>query len=127
MSKRQTEKYMSLPYNPSLVGLAKELRKAGVLSEVLLWKALKRKQINGWDFDRQKIIGDYIVDFFCANNGLVIEIDEENPIHEQEYYQKRDEFLKEYGLTVIRISDMDVKRNLEGVLSVIRGTFGGEI
>ncbi|MDR0654456.1 MAG: DUF559 domain-containing protein [Synergistaceae bacterium] len=50
---------MSLPYNPKLKIRARELRKAGNLSEVLLWLKLKGGQINGWDFDRQKIIGNY--------------------------------------------------------------------
>ncbi len=72
---RNTRYYKSLPYNPMLRDRARELRKAGNIAEVLLWRQLKKGQVNGWDFDRQKIIGSYIVDFFCADNGLVVEID----------------------------------------------------
>ena len=63
---RNTTNYKSLPFNPALKKRAKELRQAGILHEALLWNQLKRKKLNGLDFDRQKIIGDFIVDFFCA-------------------------------------------------------------
>ncbi len=63
---RDTKKYRSLPYNPALKERAKALRRAENLAEVLLWNPLKRKQFLGLDFDRQKIIGNYIVDFYCA-------------------------------------------------------------
>ncbi|MBS3976881.1 MAG: DUF559 domain-containing protein [Syntrophomonadaceae bacterium] len=68
---RNTKAYLSLPYNPKLRNKAKELRKAGNLAEVLLWNQLKNRQFMGFDFDRQKIIGNYIVDFFW-NNGDTI-------------------------------------------------------
>ncbi|MDE4940769.1 DUF559 domain-containing protein, partial [Francisella tularensis subsp. holarctica] len=54
-----------LPYNPQLKDRAKELRKAGILSEVLLWQELKRRKCLIWDFNRQKVIGNSIVDFYC--------------------------------------------------------------
>lgn len=63
---RSTDSYMSLPYNPKLKAHARELRRAGNLSEVLFWNQIKNKQFLNLDFDRQKIIGNYIVDFYCA-------------------------------------------------------------
>ncbi|MEZ4620213.1 MAG: DUF559 domain-containing protein [Caldilineaceae bacterium] len=72
---RNTKKYKSLPYNPALARRAKALRKAGILHEALLWLQLKSKKLNGLDFDRQKIIGNYIVDFYCAEKDVVIEVD----------------------------------------------------
>ncbi|MDY0136570.1 MAG: DUF559 domain-containing protein [Thiomicrospira sp.] len=72
---RSTNKYKSLPYNPALKEKAKALRKAGILHEALLWLEIKSKKLNGLDFDRQKIIGNYIVDFYCAENSVVIEVD----------------------------------------------------
>ena len=66
---------MKLPQNKSLRPLARELRKDSTLSEVLLWNQLKNKQFFNLDFDRQKIIGNYIVDFYCPSLKLVIEID----------------------------------------------------
>ena len=60
---RNTKNYMALPYNPKLKERAKELRQAGNVSEVLFWNQVKNKQFKGFDFDRQKIVGNYIVDF----------------------------------------------------------------
>jgi len=63
---RNLKAYMSLPYNPKLRERAKELRKAGNLCEVLLWNQLYKNKFKQYDFDRQKIIGNYIVDFFVG-------------------------------------------------------------
>ena len=83
-------KWNELPFNPDLKERAKELRKAGNLSEVLFWNQVKNEQFSGLDFDRQKIIGDYIVDFYCKNLGLVIEI-------EGESHDYMDSILKSYS------------------------------
>jgi very-short-patch-repair endonuclease len=64
-----------LPYSPNLKELARKLRKSSTLSEVLLWRHLKGKQMLGYDFHRQKPIDNYIVDFFCKDLMLAIEID----------------------------------------------------
>ncbi|TYC01378.1 MAG: endonuclease domain-containing protein [Kosmotoga sp.] len=64
-----------LPYNPKLKELARELRKNSTLAEVLLWNELKKKKLKGYRFIRQKPIGNYIVDFFCKELFLAIEID----------------------------------------------------
>jgi hypothetical protein len=69
--KRDTKAYRSLPYNPALCQRARQLRKAGILHEVLLWQRLKNGQLHGLDFDRQKIIGNYIVDFYCATSSAM--------------------------------------------------------
>jgi very-short-patch-repair endonuclease len=116
---RDTAAYHSLPYNPALKERARELRKAGNLSEALLWLRLKSGQLYGLDFDRQKIIGNYIVDFYCVNNGLVIEIDGDSHAGKEEYDAERDRYLEGLGLNVLHVSDMDVKQNLEGVLERI--------
>jgi len=63
---RERKKIQSLPFNPQLRERAKELRNARNLSEVLFWQQVNKKKFKGYDFDRQKIIGNYIVDFFCA-------------------------------------------------------------
>ncbi|PIE78918.1 MAG: hypothetical protein CSA15_05340, partial [Candidatus Delongbacteria bacterium] len=109
---RISQNYFKLPYNPALKERAKALRKAGVLSEVLFWNQVKQKQFKGYDFDRQKIIGNYIVDFFCTNCNVVIEIDGNSHNEKQEYDQKRDEYLQSLGLTVIHIPDIDIKKRL---------------
>ena len=116
---RNTISYMSLPYNPKLKERARALRKSGNLSESLLWQQLKNKQLNGLDFDRQKIIGNYIIDFYCPNCGVIIEIDGISHDEKIEYDQERDAFLSGLGLTVIHIHDSDVKKNLIGVIEML--------
>jgi very-short-patch-repair endonuclease len=64
-----------ISYNPKLKELSRKLRNDSTLSEVLLWQHLKGKQMLGYDFHRQKPIDNYIVDFFCNELMLAIEID----------------------------------------------------
>ena len=66
---------MRIYYNPKLKALSRELRKKGTLSEPLLWNVLKGRRIKGYQFMRQKPVGNYIVDFFCSKLKLAIEID----------------------------------------------------
>ena len=117
---RNTQNYLSLPYNAELTERAKELRKAGNLSEVLLWNQIKNKQFKGLDFDRQKIIGNYIVDFYCASLGVVIEIDGYSHENKVDYDSIREDYLKSLGLTVIHILDSDVKKNIEEVMMMLK-------
>ena len=117
---RDTKNYMSLPYNPALKERARELRRAGNLAEVLLWNQLKRNQFLELDFDRQKIIGNYIVDFYCAEKSVVIEVDGSSHDDKVEYDTIRDAFLMGLGLTVIHLLDRDVKNNMAGVMDFLR-------
>ena len=112
---------IQLPFNPALKQRARELRKAGNLSEVLFWQAVKNKQLNGLDFDRQRVIGNYIVDFYCHEQALVIEIDGSSHDDKQAYDQIRDAYLQALGLSVLHVQDSDVKQNLAGVVEWVRG------
>lgn len=109
---RNSSNYFSLPYNPALKERARALRQAGNFSEVLFWNEVKNKQFKGFDFDRQKIIGNYIVDFYCTNCNVVIEIDGSSHDDKVEYDATRDAYLESLGLTVIHISAKDVLQNL---------------
>ena len=115
--------YEKIPYNPKLKQRAKELRKAGNLSEVLLWNRLKRKQFLDLDFDRQKIIGNHIVDFYCLNLGIIIEVDGSSHDDKIEYDEIRSSYLKGLGLEIIHIIDTDVKNNLENVICWLKSEF----
>ncbi|MCL2498220.1 MAG: endonuclease domain-containing protein, partial [Symbiobacteriaceae bacterium] len=116
---RNRESYLALPYNPKLRDHSRELRKAGNLCEVLLWKQLHKKKFKNYDFDRQKIIGNYIVDFFCGNCKVVIEIDGNSHENKTEYDKERNCYLESLGLTVIHISAKDVLENLDGVMLML--------
>ena len=109
---RNSKNYFSLPYNPALKERARKLRKARNLPEVLFWNQVKNKQFKGYDFDRQKIIGNYIVDFYCTNCHVVIEIDGSSHDNKQEYDAARDAYLESLGLTVIHIPVVDVMKRM---------------
>ena len=114
---RDLNRYHTLPYNPKLRERAKELRRTSSLSEVLLWRKINRKQLNGLDFDRQKIIGNFIVDFFCAECMTAIEIDGDSHNDREEYDTERDAFLEGLDVTVIRIQAEDVLSHLDVVMA----------
>jgi very-short-patch-repair endonuclease len=117
---RTTQKYKILPYNPTLRARARELRKAGVLHEALFWNQIKSGKLNKLDFDRQKIIGNYIVDYYCAEKKAIVELDGSSHDGKEDYDKKRDDFFVSLGLSVIHISAVDVLNNMEGVLAYLR-------
>ena len=106
-------------YNPKLKESARKLRKNGTLSEVLLWQHLKGKQMRGFDFHRQKPIDQFIVDFYCSELMLAIEIDGVTHDFNLPNDIERQERLESFGVQFLRFTDNDVKQNLEGVLLAI--------
>ena len=116
---RDTTNYYALPFNPKLRERAKELRKSGNLSEVLIWRQFHKRKFKGYDFDRQKIIGNFIVDFYCIDCRVVIEIDGSSHDNKKEYDHERDIFLNGLGLTVIHITAGDVLNRLHDVMTML--------
>ncbi len=110
---------MVLPYNPKLKSRARKLRKNSTLSEVLFWDQIKSKKLRRYQFNRQKPIGDYIVDFYCKTLGLVIEIDGDSHNSKIDKDRIRQRALESYGLKVIRFNDLDVKKDLDAVIKSI--------
>ncbi len=108
-----------IPYNPKLKQLARNLRNNSTLSEMLLWEYLKGKQMRGFDFHRQKPIDNYIVDFFCSELMLAIEIDGDSHDWKAEEDEKRQKRLESLGVRFLRFQDIDVKQNMDGILKVI--------
>src|ERR1035437_245081 len=106
----------NLPHNPALKQLVKDKRKAGILSEVLFWQQVHQGKFHKIDFDRQRIIGNYIVDFYVKTLGLIVEIDGDSHYDKIEYDARRQQYLESLGLRVYRISDADVKNNLDNVM-----------
>ncbi|WPO92726.1 endonuclease domain-containing protein [Chryseobacterium sp. HR92] len=111
----------NLPYNPHLKELLKEKRKARILGEVIFWKKVRAKKFHKIDFDRQRIIGNYIVDFYVKTLGLFIEIDGSSHDEKQVYDGIRQEYLESLGLLVFRISNFDVRNNLSLVMKELEG------
>ena len=110
-----------IDYEGYLKELARKLRQNMTLGEVLLWQRLKRKQMRGYDFDRQRPIDRYIVDFYCKDLKLAIEIDGSS--HDGEEAKVNDEIrqerLESLGVRFLRFTDADVKQNMEMVVGSI--------
>ena len=110
----------NLPENRELMGYARENRKAGNIAEIAFWKQVHKKMFHGLDFDRQKVIGNYIVDFFVKRLGLVIEIDGGSHNDKEDYDAQRDKCLEELGLKVFHTTDYDVLQHVNIVLEDLR-------
>ena len=89
-------------------------------AERLLWKHLRAKHIEGLKFRRQQPIDDYIVDFVCFENRLIIEVDGGHHAVQKESDIERDAYLKKYGFRMLRFWNNEVFTNIQGVLEVIR-------
>jgi very-short-patch-repair endonuclease len=98
---------------------ARELRKAMTPAEVKLWLALRKRQVNGLKFRRQHPIGSFIVDFYCAEHRLVVEIDGKIHHHQHQADSDRSSVLADLGYRVIRFSNEMVENDIGSVLSVI--------
>jgi very-short-patch-repair endonuclease len=110
-----------LEYKPYLRKWARELRKNGTLGEVLLWKAVRKKSL-GVEFHRQVPIGSYIVDFFCHELRLAIEIDGSGHNHPDAFAADvhRQAELESRGVSFLRFSEQECRSNLPSVVETIR-------
>jgi very-short-patch-repair endonuclease len=112
---------MFLAYEGKLKDFSRELRAHMTDAEKILWLKLRRKQLKGYQFYRQKIIGDYIADFYCPGARLIIEVDGGQHYGPEEMARDRvrDKYLREQGLEVLRFSDREVLVERESVLEKI--------
>jgi len=108
-----------LPYNPVLKEKARELRNNSTRTEILLWTFLKGRQLRGFDFHRQKPVDEYIVDFFCNELMLAVEIDGVSHIGKELYDSKRQNRLEKLGVRFLRFKDEDVFYNCDYVVKEI--------
>ena len=118
-----------LKYNPDLKNTARLLRKHLTDSEEALWSCLRRKQLLGVQFYRQKPIGDYIVDFFAPSARLVVEVDGSQHL-EASHLQRdksRDAHLASLGLRVLRFDSREVLRDRGAVVEAIYRTFAKQL
>ena len=115
------------PYNPALKPLARQLRSNMTDAERSLWQRLRRDQVNGVRFNRQKPLAGYIVDFYCAAAGLVIELDGSQHLEadSMEYDAIRTDVLTSPGFKVLRFDNRQVLLNIDHVMAVIFDTVQG--
>ena len=110
-----------LSYNKSLKQISRNLRRNMTDAKSLLWSKLRGKQLKRYQFYRQKIIGNYIVDFYCPKSKLVIEVDggQHYSAEGKEKDKRRDDYMTREEITVLRFSDREVLGNLDAVLEKI--------
>jgi len=100
--------------------LGKSLRKRPTDAEQLLWTRLRMKKMEGLKFRRQQPIDNYIVDFVCFENRIIIEVDGGHHAAENNKDKERDACLRRYGFKVLRFWNNEVLQNTNGVLAVVR-------
>jgi very-short-patch-repair endonuclease len=109
-----------IPYEPHLLLKARELRKKMTIGEVILWQRIRKRKL-GVQFHRQVPVNKYIIDFYCHELMLAIEIDGEyhNRIYQSRNDQIRQEILEGFGITMLRFTENEVIRNLDMVAEQI--------
>jgi very-short-patch-repair endonuclease len=107
-----------IKYNPELWEKAHRLRNNSTFSEILLWIKIKGKSL-GYEFHRQVPIDNYIVDFYCHELNLAIEIDGSSHNYKYDYDLIRQQDLEILGVRFIRFSDIAVKRSMKDVLRAL--------
>jgi very-short-patch-repair endonuclease len=114
--------------HPLILAHAREMRHPQTLAEATLWRALRNRQ-TGLKFRRQHPIYRFIIDFYCAQAKLLIEIDGESHLEpmQAEYDKARTEYLEALGYKVIRFTNDDVRYNIHAVTSEILHTVENRI
>jgi very-short-patch-repair endonuclease len=116
---RELDKNMYFGAKPDVVELAKSLRNGMTNNESLLWEKLKGKQICGVRFRRQHPISFYIVDFYCHEAMLVVEVDGEIHYDLIDYDDGRSAEMEKFGIKVIRFTNLEVENNIEKVIKIV--------
>jgi very-short-patch-repair endonuclease len=110
-----------LYYNQKNKTHSRQLRSHQTDAELLLWSRIRRKQLKNTQFYRQKLIGNFIVDFYASSANLVIEIDGSQHFEDKHIEQdkKRDFYLKQLNLKVLRFDNLQVLQSIEEVIEII--------
>jgi very-short-patch-repair endonuclease len=98
---------------------SKELRREMTPAETILWKELRTNKLNRLHFRRQQVIDRFIVDFYCHQHELIVEVDGDIHEFQKEYDAERESYLNEHGFRVIRFRNEEVINDLQGVLKKI--------
>jgi len=107
---------------PEKIAQAKEMRSNMTEAEKILWQSVRANRLNGWHFRRQQIIAGYIVDFYCHQATLIIEVDGEIHLRQVEADKQRDLALTQFGFCVIRFLNQEILEELPTVLGKIQKT-----
>jgi very-short-patch-repair endonuclease len=107
--------------NPRLVKFARQMRSAQTDAEIRMWSLLRSRQLSGYKFRRQHPVEDYILDFYCVQHRVAIELDggQHDDPKALKYDQERTNRLNDLGITVLRFWDNDVLKSLDSVADEI--------
>lgn len=119
--------HMARFYNrPTSLVTRRVLRQTSPAPEMVLWQHLKARQFFGFKFRRQYSIGSYVTDFYCPAKRIAIEIDGESHFESQlaiENDKARQQYIESCGIAVIRFTNQEIMKNLDGVLSKLTEIF----
>ncbi len=106
-------------HNKKLTNFSRNNRKKQTDVEILLWQKLRNRQLAGYKFHRQYPVDNYILDFYCLEKKLAIELDGSQHVVQKQYDEKRTADLQKYGIEIMRFWDNEALQNIEGVLERI--------
>ena len=118
-SRRIIEAKQNLGASFNIKAKARELRETMTVAEKILWNKLRRRQLNGKYFRRQHPYNIYILDFYCFEANLVIEVDGEIHLKRRIYDEERTKFLNSSGAKVLRFSNHEIETKLDWVIERI--------
>ena len=124
MEKLPDKQHMPQADKPSVFENAKNNRQLNTPAEATLWEAIRLKKLDGFKFRNQHALGSYVVDFYCHEAKLAIEVDGEyhaDP-NQMEYDEERTKRIEASGVRIIRFTNHEVLTNLEEVLVKIRAS-----
>lgn len=119
MRKPRTTLEVPLDVRAQVLGVAQRLRRSPTQAEAAMWGALRGKELSGRRFRRQQPIGCFVVDFYCARERLIVEVD--GPVHgeRREADAERQRILESLGFSVLRFTNAQVLDHLPQVLETI--------
>jgi very-short-patch-repair endonuclease len=108
-----------IKYDKNLRQRARELRNHSTQAEIILWNYLRGRKLKGYKFNRQKPVHHYIVDFYCTELKLAIEVD--GKIHDSQLEDdfRRQRELESFGVTFLRFKNEEIEKDLHTVLQTI--------
>jgi very-short-patch-repair endonuclease len=107
-------------YPKYIIDLARKLRQKMTIPELILWENIKNRQVDGHKFRRQHPIYRYILNFYCHEKRLAIEVDGETHSERKVYDKFRDKYLESINIKTLRIKNRDIIENLDKVIEVIQ-------
>ncbi len=108
---------LNLPNNPK--SISRHLRKEATPAEVILWEEIRNRKLGGLKFRRQYPVLGFILDFYCAEKSLGIELDGSIHVTQKEYDEWREKLIQEKGIRIARFSNQEIVENLEDVKTKI--------